>query len=93
MFYIVVYVTCKQQIFGPTDAIVSLISLYIWFMEKVLKIVSLKDKNTDFDYWKKQSEIQRLMAIETLRQQYINFKQDVQPGLQRVYRIVNKTQS
>ena len=61
-------------------------------MDKVLKIVQLKDKNTDFTFWQTQSEIQRLEAIEILRQQYINFKKDVQPRLQRVYRIINKTQ-
>lgn len=62
-------------------------------MEKILKIVNLKDKETDFSFWKTQSEVARLNAVEVLRQQYINFKKDVQPGLQRVYRIINKTQS
>ena len=59
-------------------------------MNKSLKIVQLKDKNTDFLYWKSKSEIERLEAIEILRQQYINYKQDVQPRLQRVYRVVNQ---
>lgn len=59
-------------------------------MEKSLKIVHLKDKKTDFLYWSSKIEIERLGAIETLRQQYINYKQDVQSGLQRVYRIINK---
>jgi hypothetical protein len=61
-------------------------------MEKVLKIVQLKDKQSDFTFWKTQTEIQRLAALELLRQQYINFKTDVQPRLQRVCRITNKTQ-
>jgi hypothetical protein len=61
-------------------------------MEKILKIVNLKDRNTDFQFWLTQSETQRLQAIETLRQQYINFRKDVQPGLQRVYRIINQKQ-
>ena len=61
-------------------------------MEKSLKIVQLKDKNSDFLYWTSKSEIQRLEAIEILRQQYINYKKDVQSGLQRVCRIVNKKQ-
>jgi hypothetical protein len=51
-------------------------------MEKSLKIVRLKDKQTDFLYWSSKSEIERLGAIETLRQQYIiNYKTDVQPRL------------
>ena len=62
-------------------------------MEKVLKIVRLKDKQSDFAFWQTQTEIQRIAAVELLRQQYINFKKDVQPRLQRVYRITNKTQS
>jgi hypothetical protein len=62
-------------------------------MDKILKIVNLKDRNTDFQYWSSQSETARLQAIEILRQQYINFKKDVQPRLQRVYRIINQTQS
>ena len=62
-------------------------------MNKVLKIVNLKDRNTDFAFWQTQSYLERLQAIETLRQQYIKFKQDVQPRLQRVYRITNQTQS
>ena len=61
-------------------------------MEKSLKIVRLKDSGTDFLYWKSRTEIERLEAIETLRQQYINYKKDVQPRLQRVYRVVNQKQ-
>jgi hypothetical protein len=62
-------------------------------MEKSVKIVRLKDKNTDFLYWTSKSEIERLQAVEILRQQYINHKTDVQPRLQRVYRIINQKQS
>ena len=62
-------------------------------MEKSLKIVHLKDKNTDFFYWTSRSEIERLQAVEILRQQYINYKNDVQSRLQRVYRIINQKQS
>ena len=61
-------------------------------MQKVLKIISLKDNNTDYSFWINKSETQRLQAIETLRQQYINFNKDVQPRLQRVCRIINQTQ-
>ena len=61
-------------------------------MEKALKIVQLKDKSTDFKYWTSKSEIERLKAIEILRQQYINYKKDVQSRLQRVYRVINQKQ-
>ena len=62
-------------------------------MEKSLKIVPLKSKQTDFLFWSSKNEIERLSAIETLRQQYINYNKDVQSRLQRVYRIINKKQS
>ena len=55
-------------------------------------MVQLKDKNTAFMYGMSKSEIERLQAIEILRQQYINYKKDVQSRLQRVYRIVNQKQ-
>ena len=62
-------------------------------MENSLKIVGLKDGGTDFLYWMSRTEIERLEAIEILRQQYINYKKDVQPRLQRVYRVINQKQS
>ena len=63
---------------------------YLWIMEKSLKIVRLKDTSTDYLYWMSRTEIERLEAIEILRQQYINYKKDVQPRLQRVCRVVNQ---
>ena len=58
-------------------------------MEKVLKITQLKDENIDFQYWKSKPEVVRLEALEFLRQQYINFRIDAQPRLQRVCIITN----
>ncbi len=62
-------------------------------MEKSIKIVNLKDKSTDFIFWTSKSEVERLYAVEILRQQYINYKKDVQSRLQRVCRIINQKQS
>lgn len=59
-------------------------------MEKVLNIVSLKDKQSDFAYWSTKSFQERLEAIELLREQYIKYRKDVQPRLQRVCRITNQ---
>ena len=61
-------------------------------MDKMLKITHLKDRKTDYDFWQTKTAIERLNAIEFLRQQYINLKEDVQPRLQRVCRIINKVQ-
>jgi hypothetical protein len=59
-------------------------------MIKSLRITNIKDRQTDFIYWSSRSVVERLQAIETLRQQYINFNKDVQPRLQRVYSIINR---
>lgn len=59
-------------------------------MEKALKIVSLHHKHSDLNYWLSKTPVERLEALEFLRQQYINFHYHVQPRLQRVCRIINK---
>ena len=59
-------------------------------MEKVVKIVNLKDKQSDFSFWQTKGFAERLEAIEMLRSQYIKFKKDVQPRLQRVCRVINQ---
>jgi hypothetical protein len=57
-------------------------------MEKVLRIVPLHEQPSDYEYWASRPLTDRLNAIETLRQQYIEFKIDVKPRLQRVCRVV-----
>ena len=59
-------------------------------MVKSLKIVNLKDKSTNFLYWSSKSEIERLQALELLRQQYINYNKNVKSRLQRVCNIINQ---
>lgn len=59
-------------------------------MEKALMIISLNDKQSNYSYWISKIFIERLYAIELLRNQYIKFNKDVQLGLQRVCRIVNQ---
>lgn len=59
-------------------------------MDKVVKIVSLKDKQSDYAYWSTKTEQERLEAIEFLRSQYIKFNKDVQSRLQRVCVIINR---
>lgn len=62
-------------------------------MEKVLKITSVKEKQSDYSYWMTKTPQERLEAIEFLRQQYIKFKDDIQPGLQRFCKVTNRKQS
>jgi hypothetical protein len=61
-------------------------------MEKVLRITTLKAKESDFLFWQSKTEKERLEAVELLRQQYIKFTKDAQPRLQRVCRIITQTQ-
>ncbi len=61
-------------------------------MEKKLKIVSLKDKNSDVNFWLTKTPQERLEALEFLRQQYIKYLGDVQQGFQRVCRVINQKQ-
>jgi hypothetical protein len=62
-------------------------------MEKVLKITSVKDKQSDYAYWKTKSFQERLTAIEFLRQQFISHQNDSKPGLQRICKVTNRKQS
>ena len=61
-------------------------------MEKVVRIIQLQDRQTDFQYWQGKSELERLNALEMLRSQYINFLNDVEPRLQRVCKVINRLQ-
>ena len=60
-------------------------------MEKVLKIKDLKEKTSDFAFWSTKSPIERLEAIEILRQQYFSLTQAIQPRLKRVCSIIKQS--
>ncbi len=59
-------------------------------MEKVFRIVPLKNQPSDYQYWVSRSIEERLNAIEILRQQYLGFNQNAQSRLQRVCRIIKQ---
>jgi hypothetical protein len=59
-------------------------------MEKVVKIIGLRDPQSDLAYWLSKTPQERLAAIEILRQQYVRL-QGIQPRLQRVCRIIKST--
>jgi len=61
-------------------------------MERVLKITTNKDKNSDTEFWRKKSFVERLDAIEFLRGQYFAINKNVQQRFQRVCSVVNKAQ-
>jgi hypothetical protein len=62
-------------------------------MEKVIKKITTREKQSDFEYWLTKTHQERLDALEFLRQQYINFNKNVQSRLQRICTITNQKPS
>lgn len=61
-------------------------------MEKIVRIIQLKDINDDKFYWMSKTPQERIAAIEFLREQYIKTLPDVQQRFQRICRIINRKQ-
>ena len=61
-------------------------------MERALKITTNKDKKSDSIFWAGKTFVERLEAIEFLRNQYFSLNKNVQQRFQRVCRIVGKAQ-
>lgn len=59
--------------------------------KKIIKKVHLKDKNKDFEFWQAQPYEYRLEILEKIRQEYIRWKYDSQPGFQRVYKVTKRS--
>jgi hypothetical protein len=59
-------------------------------MEKVISVIKKSEDRNDFEFWQRKSYQERIDAIETLRLQYIQMKNNVQQGLQRVYTVVKQ---
>ena len=57
---------------------------------KVVTKVRLGAEEKAATYWRTQSYQARLAALEQIRQEYHHWKQDAQPGFQRVYTIVKQ---
>lgn len=61
-------------------------------IEKVVHIVKLKDKKTDFKYWQSQSVEKRMEALEEIRQEYNSWRYGDWQGFQRVFKIIRRKQ-
>ena len=59
-------------------------------VEKVFKKVGLRSHESDFAYWQTQPYEARLAALEVIRREYHSWKYNVEPRLQRVYKIVTR---
>ncbi|MGQ0621743.1 MAG: hypothetical protein ACT4QA_17800 [Panacagrimonas sp.] len=59
-------------------------------MDKIIARKSLREPDHDRRYWLGRAPAERLAAIDLLRQHYMALK-NVEPGLQRVCRFVERT--
>jgi hypothetical protein len=59
-------------------------------LAKVVKIVRLGSEPKAAEYWRTLSYEARLAALEQIRQEYHHWKNDAQPGFQRVCTIVKQ---
>jgi hypothetical protein len=60
------------------------------FDKSQIKIVNRDEQPNDFAFWQSQSEVNRLMALEKIRQEYNTWKYGSGLQFQRVYRIVKQ---
>jgi hypothetical protein len=55
-----------------------------------IKILKIDEVKSDFAFWQTRPFEERLAALESIRNDYIKWAYDIQPGFQRVYRIVEQ---
>jgi hypothetical protein len=55
-----------------------------------INIAKIDEVKSDFTYWQSRPYEERLAALESIRNDYIKWAYDIQPGFQRVYRIVEQ---
>ena len=56
----------------------------------VAKKVRLGDEKTDAAFWRTLTYQERIGALEQIREEYHRWKNDAQPGFQRVYTIAKR---
>lgn len=61
-------------------------------IEKSIRVVKKNEKNGDFTFWQSQPYERRLEVLESIREEYNNWKYGNQQGFQRVYRVIKKTE-
>ena len=59
--------------------------------KRAVQVFKVDAVPTDFAYWQTRTFEERLSALESIREEYIKWAYDIQPGFQRVYRIVKQT--
>jgi len=56
----------------------------------VIKKIKLTEEKSDYSYWANQSVDARFDALESIREEYNNWKFHDQQGFQRVYRVIKQ---
>ncbi len=56
----------------------------------IVKKIKLTEEKSDFSYWTNQSVEARLDALESLREEFNNWKFNDQQRFQRVYRVIKQ---
>jgi hypothetical protein len=56
----------------------------------IITKTKLHAPKTDTTYWRTKCWSDRLAALEEIRQEYHQWKYDVQPGFQRIYSVVKR---
>ena len=60
------------------------------YVEKVIKVVSKNDDTSNIEYWRSLTGVERLKNLEKIRKEVIKQKYGVDPGFQRVVRVIRK---
>lgn len=60
-------------------------------IEPVVHIFKVKEQPNDYKFWQGKSAIERLEALESLRQQFYLQSDGTRSRFQRVYRIIKQT--
>jgi len=58
--------------------------------KSIINKVKLTEDKSDYRYWANQSVEARLNALESLREEYNNWKYNDQQRFQRVYRVIKQ---
>ncbi len=58
--------------------------------KSIAKKIKLTEATSDYSYWVNQSVEARLEALESLREEYNNWKFNDQQRFQRVYRVIKQ---
>lgn len=60
-------------------------------IQKAVTKHKLSEAKSDYAFWQSRSPLERLAALEQIRQEYINWKYADEPGFQRVYKVLKQT--